>query len=211
MKTKKIIYILLLLTLLQLSRMLFEKIIFLFIDRNILSQKIVTMIFMIIVIVVSILIVRKKHIKINFFPKKFNYKYIISTIILGLFIITSFIFSKTNILYQYVAILSGSIVTVIFEEIIFRGFVYGSIEKNYNKLYTFIICTILFGIWHIGYVDIIIFRTSLFFESPNILNIMIGKVIVGIGYGMILWLLRYKSKNVYSCVLFHSFLNTFLS
>ena len=209
MKFKKILFINLFLTLLQVGRIVFKNLVFDIFDRNLLSDVIVSMVYMIIVICISSIILRKKNINLNFFPKKFNMKYKLFTIFVLLFFIVTPIITKNYELYNILSLVYNAIITVIFEELIFRGLIYKEISSMKNDLIAYIVSTILFGIWHLGYIDTIIWRTSLFSPDANIANIMFWKVITGIIIGVILGFFRYKNKNVYSSMLFHTFINTF--
>lgn len=209
MKFKKILFIILFLTLLQVGRIVFKNLVFDIFDRNLLSDVIVSMVYMIIVICISIIILRKKNINLNFFPKKFNMKYKLFTIFALLFFIVTPIITKNYELYNILSLVYNAIITVIFEELIFRGLIFKEISSMKNDLIAYIVSTILFGIWHLGYIDTIIWRTSLFSPDANIANIMFWKVITGIIIGVILGFFRYKNKNVYSSMLVHTFINTF--
>lgn len=209
MKFKKILFIILFLTLLQVGRIVFKNLVFDIFDRNLLSDVIVSMVYMIIVICISSIILRKKNINLNFFPKKFNMKYKLFTIFVLLFFIVTPIITKNYELYNILSLVYNAIITVIFEELIFRGLIFKEISSMKNDLIAYIVSTILFGIWHLGYIDTIIWRTSLFSPDANIANIMFWKVITGIIIGVILGFFRYKNKNVYSSMLVHTFINTF--
>lgn len=209
MKFKKILFIILFLTLLQVGRIVFKNLVFVNFDRDLLSDVIVSMVYMIIVICISSIILRKKNINLNFFPKKFNMKYKLFTIFVLLFFIVTPIITKNYELYNILSLVYNAIITVIFEELIFRGLIFKEIGSIKNDLIAYIVSTILFGIWHLGYIDTIIWRTSLFSPDANIANIMFWKVITGIIIGVILGFFRYKNKNVYSSMLVHTFINTF--
>lgn len=209
MKFKKILFIILFLTLLQVGRIVFKNLVFVNFDRDLLSDVIVSMVYMIIVICIAIIILRKKNINLNFFPKKFNMKYKLFTIFVLLFFIVTPIITKNYELYNILSLVYNAIITVIFEELIFRGLIFKEIGSIKNDLIAYIVSTILFGIWHLGYIDTIIWRTSLFSPDANIPNIMFWKVITGIIIGVILGFFRYKNKNVYSSMLVHTFINTF--
>ena len=144
-----------------------------------------------------------------FSSKKFNMKYKLFTIFVLLFFIVTPIITKNYELYNILSLVYNAIITVIFEELIFRGLIFKEISSMKNDLIAYIVSTILFGIWHLGYIDTIIWRTSLFSPDANIANIMFWKVITGIIIGVILGFFRYKNKNVYSSMLVHTFINTF--
>ena len=61
---------------------------------------------------------------------------------------------------------------IIYEETIFRGFVYKEISNIKNDLWAYISSTILFGIWHLGYADTVMWRVSMISQNSNIMNIM---------------------------------------
>lgn len=209
MKIGKIAFMILNLVLLQLGRIIFKYVIFIFIDRSLLSDVIVNMSYMGIIIVVFIAIIKKKKMNINIFPEKFNIKYKVFTIIVSLFFIITPIVTTNYQLYNILSLIYNAIITVIFEEFIFRGYIFKEISLMKNDLIAYIVSTLLFGIWHFGYIDTIIWRTSLFYTNSDIVNIMFWKVITGIVIGIVLGFFRYKNKNVYSSILIHTFINTF--
>ena len=128
MKYKKILFIILFLTLLQVGRIVFKNLVFDIFDRNLLSDVIVSMVYMIIVICISSIILRKKNINLNFFPKKFNMKYKLFTIFVLLFFIVTPIITKNYELYNILSLVYNAIITVIFEELIFRGLIFKEIS-----------------------------------------------------------------------------------
>ena len=204
---KKMLLIILALILLQLLRIAFKHLIFAAADHTLISEVIVSMIFMLIIIAVSTVVIKRKKLDINLFPERFSSVYKILTVIAMLLLIAAPIITKSYELYDLLWLLYNAVVTVIFEEIIFRGLIYKSISKIYNDLIAYIVSTALFGIWHLGYIDTIIWRTSLFASAPNIAKIMCMKVITGLLIGIVIGFLRYKKKNVYLSMLLHSVIN----
>jgi membrane protease YdiL (CAAX protease family) len=73
-----------------------------------------------------------------------------------------------------------------------------------KEIETYIVTTILFALWHIGYISSIAFRVE-----TGLANAMIGKVITGLCFGIILGMIRLKTKNSYSTILLHGALNIF--
>ena len=177
MKIGKIAFMILNLVLLQLGRIIFKYVVFIFIDRSLLSDVIVNMLYMGIIIGVFIANIKKKKININIFPEKFNIKYKVFTIIVSLFFIITPIVTTNYQLYNILSLIYNAIITVIFEEFIFRGYIFKEISLMKNDLITYIVSTLLFGIWHFGYIDTIIWRTSLFYTNSDIVNIMFWKVL----------------------------------
>ena len=158
---KKIINIILCLIALQIGRFSFKTLAFLFLDKNFITDVIVSSIYMVIIIIFSIISIKKNELELNIFPKNLNWKYIVTLIILFAIIFTTPIITKNYSLYDILSLLYGAIITVIFEEIIFRGFVYKEISNIKNDLWAYIISTILFGIWHLGYIDTVMWRVSM--------------------------------------------------
>jgi len=206
---KKIINIILCLIALQIGRFSFKTLAFLFLDKNFMTDVIVSSIYMIIIIIFSIIVIKKKQLKLDIFPKNFNWKYLVTSIILFTIIFTTPIITKSYSLYDILSLIYGSIITVIFEEIIFRGYIYKKISNIKNDLWAYIISTLIFGIWHLGYIDSVMWRASIISPNANILNIMFWKVITGLLFGAAVGFFRYKNKNVYSSMLAHALLNTF--
>ena len=209
LKVKKLIFIVLTLTVLQLGRIALKNIVFSFMTRTLLSDVIVSIIYMSLIICIALVIMKKKRIDISIFPQKWNVKYTIFTLLVFAFFIVTPVITKSYQLYDVLSLIYNAIVTVIFEELIFRGFVFKEISSMKNDLVAYIISTILFGIWHLGYIDTILWRTSLFSPEANIANIMFWKVITGMIIGIVLGFFRYKNKNTYSSILVHTFINTF--
>lgn len=206
---KKIINIILWLTMLQITRIGFKSLVFIFLDRSLMTEVIISSIYMIIMIILSIIIIKKKQLKLNIFPKSFNWKYIVTSIILFAIIFATPIIIKNYSVYDILSLLYGAVITVIFEEIIFRGYVYKEIGNIKNDFWAYIISTVLFGIWHLGYVDTVIWRASIISPNAKIINIMFWKVITGLLFGVVVGFFRYKNKNVYSSMIVHALLNTF--
>lgn len=206
---KKIINIILCLIALQIVRFSFKTLAFLFLDKNFMTDVIVSSIYMIMIIIFIIISIKKNELELNIFPERFNWRYIVTSTILFIFIFITPIITKRNSLYDVLSLIYGSIITVIIEEIIFRGYVYKEIGNIKNDFWSYIISTILFGIWHLGYVDTVIWRASIISPNAKIINIMFWKVITGLLFGVVVGFFRYKNKNVYSSMIAHALLNTF--
>lgn len=209
MKLKKVLCIIALLLFLQIARIGFKSLLFIFIERTLFTDVLVNISYMLIIIIASIIIIKKKKLDINIFPTKFNIVYKILTILVTLFLITTPIITNNYEIYDILSLIYGAVITVIFEEMIFRGFVYKEISNSKNEIIAYIVSTILFGVWHLGYIDTIIWRTSIFSPNANIANIMLWKVITGLIIGVMLGFCRYKSKNTYSSMLLHAAINIF--
>ena len=144
MKVKKMVFIILSLILLQIGRIAFKNLIFIFVDRTLLSDVIVSMIYMILIISLIIVVIKKKKIDINIFPKRFNIKYKIFTILVLLFFIVTPIITMNYDLYNILPLIYNALITVIFEELIFLCIFFKEIGLMKNDQLAYIISTILF-------------------------------------------------------------------
>ena len=130
--------------------------------------------------------------------------YIIGLIINVLMIIISYFFDPRF----FTMTIRFCIVAPVFEEIIFRGYVWKRLEEKQFKSITIIIVTgILFGLYHLaGYYEIR-YSTSFFNDAPPLYKILMDKVFFNSIYGMALGFARYKSNNLYLTIIIHSILN----
>ena len=170
-----------------------ELFLFLFVERTDFTDKIATMTSMILLTILFVFFSKRRGNILSFFPKRFHGFYIVSTVIsLGLLISTPFV-TKDMTLATIVLLFYSSIVTPVFEELIFRGYVWNNLEVIFHKNYmNYIISTLIFALWHLGYVDSIAFRVH-----SDLANAMMWKVITGLCFGIILGLVRLKTKNCY--------------
>lgn len=166
------------------------------------AGQMLTMCIMLVLTVVLVFYVIFFKARISFFPVGGSKEYIIATCIVGILYITA----PANYVEGFQAIMVliySSIVTPIYEELLFRGIIWSLFEESTsNQVTVFAWNVVLFTIWHIGYM------------VPNILsgnwNAVIWKLAAGLGYGVILSLLRLKTKNCYATVLAHGVLNLFM-
>lgn len=99
------------------------------------------------------------------------------------------------------------VITPVFEELIFRGYVWNKLNEVFDKEQTtYIMSSVLFALWHIGYIGSVAFRIA---GSGNLAFIMFMKVVTGLAFGIIIGALRYKTKNCYSAMLLHGVMNIF--
>jgi len=204
---KKIPFIIIGLSLLQIFRIGIKALILLFVERTLLSDTIVSLVFMAVIGCGILIAVQKRKFNLPVLPKKFSFVYIIATVIVAVVFVSTPFITKDLSVYSFVFLLYGAAVTPFYEEVIFRGLIWEAVRIKTDKS-AFIISTALFGIWHLGYIDTVLWRTSLFFPSANIPEIMFWKVITGLVIGIVLGGVRYKTKNAYSSMLLHCLINT---
>ena len=203
-KIKTIGFMILVLLLLSLSLFVIKRIIFFFVARTDFSDYMASMVSMIILTSIILRLSRKAEINLSIFPDKFTVSYISVSIIS----VVLFIASPSNYkggIEPILLLVYSSIVTPIFEELIFRGYIWNELNQIFTSEWkTYIITTILFALWHLGYIRSIAFRVE-----DNLLNVMIWKVITGLCFGIVLGAVRLKTKNCYSTMILHGVMNLF--
>ena len=203
-KIKTIGFMILVLLLLSLSLFVIKRIIFFFVARTDFSDYMASMVSMIILTSIILRLSRKAEINLSIFPDKFTVSYISVSIIS----VVLFIASPSNYkdgIEPILLLVYSSIVTPIFEELIFRGYIWNELNQIFTSEWkTYIITTILFALWHLGYISSIAFRVE-----DDLLNVMIWKVITGLCFGIVLGAVRLKTKNCYSTMLLHGVMNLF--
>lgn len=203
-RIKTIGFMILVLLLLSLSLFVIKRIIFFFVARTDFSDYMASMVSMIILTSIILRLSRKAEINLSIFPDKFTVSYISVSIIS----VVLFIASPSNYkggIEPILLLVYSSIVTPIFEELIFRGYIWNELNQIFTSEWkTYIITTILFALWHLGYISSIAFRVE-----DDLLNVMIWKVITGLCFGIVLGAVRLKTKNCYSTMLLHGVMNLF--
>lgn len=102
------------------------------------------------------------------------------------------------------------IIIPVFEELLFRGYIWSFLKKYLkNELTVFIAVTVLFAIWHLGYIDDILYRTSEAGIKINIFNEMFYKIITVAVLGAVIGFVKMKAKNTYAGILVHIIINVF--
>jgi membrane protease YdiL (CAAX protease family) len=102
------------------------------------------------------------------------------------------------------------LITPLFEELLFRGYIWGKISQSPGMVYphamTLITVTLLFMVWHLGYLDVLILHPL---ASTNIPMIMFSKMGIGLVLGLIVGYLRLKTGKTYASIIFHGLWNVF--
>jgi len=101
------------------------------------------------------------------------------------------------------------IVIPAFEELLFRGYLWNNVQNSLktknSSIITWIIITLSFGLWHIGYMDVFLIHPKEFTLMP----LIISKIMIGLLLGTIVGYIRLKTGKVYGSFLFHGFWNVF--
>ncbi|HOP10923.1 MAG TPA: CPBP family intramembrane metalloprotease [Oscillospiraceae bacterium] len=196
--------ILLLMVTLQALLFGIQQLIFVFVERTDFSDHMAMMAAMALLTVAYTLIFRAQKVELSVFPKKFGTGYIIATTAAILLLIVNPVnyFGGAEAIWMNIF---ACIVTPIFEELIFRGYIWKKLNTVFTKEWkTYLVSTVLFGLWHLGYISSIAFRVE-----TGLANAMMWKVIVGLCFGVVLGFVRLKTKNCYSTILLHGVMNLF--
>jgi membrane protease YdiL (CAAX protease family) len=98
----------------------------------------------------------------------------------------------------------------IFEELLFRGWIWSKLEptlvEHQSGLITWITTTALFTIWHLGYVVTVTQNAG---PSANPFEIMFFKLLVGGMVGVIAGLARWRTGSVLGAIFMHGLWNLF--
>lgn len=182
-----------------------KRIVFHFYEETMFARSMVTMVSMLFVLAIFSLFWKARKTELNLFPKEFGKIYIVATVAAVLFFSITLFWVKEFTLQNLLMVVYAGIVTPAFEELLFRGFIWNRFSFHIKKEWkVFLIVTVLFGLWHIGYaVGIHLW------QGGNLLHCIIMKVLWGTMYGLFLGVIRLKTKNCYLGILAHGILNVF--
>lgn len=204
------IKIIILLVTLQISRIIIKQLVFLYLPYSKLNEMLISMFIMSLFIFFIISKAKKENLKLDVFSyiksnESRNY-YILVTVCILLLILTSPSFISKPSLESLTPLLYTIIIIPIYEEILFRAYIWNVLKKEHeDDRKTYFLTTALFSLYHIGYVDRIIMTSGL----NKIAWIIFIKCSLMLSYGIFIGFFRYKIKNSYSCILVHSFINIF--
>lgn len=194
---------------LQLLRMGVKTVVFTWVERSIWTDTLVSCLYMAVMSAAMLAWWKHKDKTWNLFPEKFNWKYILSTALAAVFLISTPLITQNLSPQALLSLMYGAVITVIFEEVVFRGWVWRKLEILRGKPAAYLLSSLLFGLWHLGYADTVLWRTSLFFPQSDVVSILFWKVVTGLTLGLVFGFLRYKCGNVYASMLAHGVINAF--
>ena len=100
----------------------------------------------------------------------------------------------------------GALATPLFEEVLFRGWVWRALEP-YGPRRAWLGSSVLFGLWHLGYVPSILWRTALLGHPADPAQAVFWKLLSGTVFGLVLGLARHKTGRCLVPFLLHVALN----
>lgn len=111
----------------------------------------------------------------------------------------------------WAALVCGALATPIFEELLFRGYVWDRLERVFSKDWQVLaLSALLFGLWHLGYLDAVAWRMAqpdTLATAAGLAATMGGKALFATGMGIILGYLRQRSGGCLAPMLFHGYWN----
>lgn len=115
---------------------------------------------------------------------------------------------------QLPATLDGCLVVPLFEELLFRGWGWKMIEPTLPSRWrgwgTTLIVTAFFGLWHLGYADVVAMHMSAYPRLAAPLGwVMVMKVAIGAAVGLLTGLARWRTGHVYGSFIVHALWNLF--
>lgn len=203
-ETKTFGSIVLILSLSGLFRFAIKQVIFLFVQQTNFTDRMASMAAMLILTGILFGLSKKIGTRLSVFPERFTWPYIGATVLFTVLLIASPSNYRGGM--ESVFLLAYScIVTPIFEEVLFRGYIWNKLNGIWeNKWATYLTTSILFGLWHLAYIDSIAFRVE-----DGLLSVMVWKVVTGLCFGIVLGAVRMKTKNCYTAILLHGVMNLF--
>lgn len=95
------------------------------------------------------------------------------------------------------------------EELLFRGYAWGKIgpalRGRYAGLAAWLIVSILFALWHVGYVDSLLRAVS----AVPLVILLFFKALTGLVVGLLAGAVRWRTGSVYGAFLAHALFNLF--
>ncbi len=105
------------------------------------------------------------------------------------------------------------IILPMFEEFIFRGWSWKQLEQvdlgKYSQIIHWLVISLLFGIWHFGYLDVYLLKMAPANPGMNWVNFFVMKFITTFVIGLIVGAPRGKTGRIYGSFLLHALINLF--
>ncbi len=210
-----ILDVILILLILQLGRICINNILSSQLRLSLSNFMITTVISFILTIIFLLLVLKNNkkfntpHLKIvNMFDQKINSIRKLLGIIIGTIVCLIPYFKGGYTLYNIEKIILFIIIIPIFEELVFREYMWNYLYNFSKNIPTiFISITLLYAIFQFGYVDIIIKYMKLIYSTSYLIDIVNLVIIRGIIIGGILNFIKVKLKDIYICILVHILIN----
>lgn len=195
---------------LQISRIVLKQSAFLFLSYNKFNDVLISLVIIFLLTLFVISISKKEKISLDIFSymknKESKVYYFIVTGALLLLIFMSPSFSTKISIETILPLLYTTVMIPIYEELLFRSYIWNVLKnENEDEIKVYLLTTVLFSIYHIGYIDAVIMTSGF----NHMILIILIKCSLMLSYGFFVGFFRYRIKNSYSCILVHSFINLF--
>ncbi len=101
----------------------------------------------------------------------------------------------------------------VYEEVLFRGYGWDKINRALGarpQWLTLLAVTLSFGLWHLGYVDVLLLRALPYsFAGPSLGAAIAIKVLTALLLGLVTGLVRWRTGHIFGPILIHGFWNLF--
>lgn len=208
MKAKKILNMLYFIIVYQLIRIALKNVIFLLVQPGIIANILINTGIIIITLLLLIFYMRNNL-------NKGESENLFKRFLIGLGIIfalnfASLFITKSFNTENYLNLIFNILLIPIFDEFVFRGYLWERINKRSDNLYfNVLILALLEGVWQLGFIDNIIIN-DIYTKTAFAPTIIFWQLLIGIGYGVIMGLTKIKFKNNKVCILVHAICNTLL-
>jgi membrane protease YdiL (CAAX protease family) len=134
---------------------------------------------------------------------------------LGLGMLTLGLVASTYFLQSdlFVININSAVVIPIFEELLFRGWGWGRLEKTpsfkASGFVNWLVISLLFGLWHFGYLDIYLLKVAPANADIDWGVFFVMKFLTALVIGLIVGLPRWRTGRVYGSLILHSLINLF--
>ncbi len=113
----------------------------------------------------------------------------------------------------FITNLDSVLVIPIFEELLFRGWGWTRLEqvasfKNAHII-NWLVISLLFGLWHFGYLDIYILKVAPMWPQTQWGNFFLMKFITTLIIGLIVGVPRWRTGHVHGSIILHALINLF--
>lgn len=113
---------------------------------------------------------------------------------------TAFCFTQGE--HGFLLLLYASVITPLFEELLFRGHIYDIQQRLHRHTSQIVVMNAsLFAVWHLGYI-----------MHPLLSGewMALSKLLVGLVYGLLLAYIRSRTQSTVCCILTHGAMNAFI-
>jgi membrane protease YdiL (CAAX protease family) len=114
---------------------------------------------------------------------------------------------------QLVPTLISCLIFPLFEEPLFRSWIWDrastSLPTRWNGPLAVVVTAVLFALWHLGYWDVVALHVPAGLPLSGMMHVMLMKMMITSIIGLVCGLLRWKTGNIYTSILFHAFWNLF--